>query len=266
MVGAVNEDPFIPQWTRNQKGMQGDPLEDPEVLKRADQVWRGVMGDCIHGARELHALGIHKQDCNRLLEPFAWTTQILTMTRPDNFFALRTHRAADPHFRTIARMMYLAMIDAVPDRLDYGEWHLPFTPRSTHPASGRSLPFSWVAYLDKDSRLIGELPPQIKVSAARCAWVSYENHDKDASYEACERTFSRLLAEIPVHASPVEHQLTPLRKETAEKFPNLISNCKGWLQARKLIAHENVEVFSPAPEEVASWREEVRPWYRKGGD
>jgi len=270
MVKSIEEDPFVPQWTKNQKGMQGDPLGDQVAIDACNHRWMRAMEDAIAHARKLHDMGVHKQDCNRLLEPFAWTTQVITMTRPDNFFALRTHHAADPHFRTIARMMYLAMIDSTPQKLDYGQWHLPFTPASHDPglpfAPAEPDPLRWWIPLEGGRLKKGyKLHAVIRQSAARCAWVSYENHDKDASQEACDRTFDRLLAEIPVHASPVEHQLTPLHPDWREELSYLQGNCAGWVQARKLIPHEAITNFVPSSSEVDAWREEVKQWYGKEG-
>lgn len=256
MLQDVRDDPFMPQWTKNQKGMQGDPLDEPAIRDRANSAWRDALTDMIGHAQYLSTLGVHKQDCNRLLEPFAWTTQVLTMTRPDNFFALRTHQAADPHFRTIARMMYLAMIDSTPEELSYGQWHLPFIP----PNLARN--YRWEPPLDHDGKLIGVMPSMIQHSTARCAWVSYNNHDQDAGTTAMEATYGRLLAEVPVHASPVEHQLTPMPLGLDLRHQHLISNCKGWLQARKLIPLERIDKFTPSEGDVSRWRDEVRPWYK----
>lgn len=259
MVKSVKEDPFVPRWTANARGMQGAHVDDPAAIEAGNAAWDAAMHDMIARAEQLHALGFHKQDCNRLLEPFAWITQVLTATGPSiaNFFALRTHHAADPHFRTIARMMYLAMADSTPTPLDYGQWHLPFVPFE------QWVGYTWTPDLIGRGHHMGRLPDLIRHSAARCAWVSYENHDKDGTPEAMDRTFDRLLADVPVHASPVEHQLSPMHPTWAASYPNLQSNCKGWLQARKLIPMESITQFAPDTEEVARWREEVSQWYQR---
>jgi thymidylate synthase ThyX len=247
MLAKVRDDPFTPFWTANRKGMQGDPLAaDKEGL--ADEVWRYAREDALKRAGQLHALGVHKQAVNRLLEPFAWVTQLATSSRWDNFFALRCHGDADPHLRRIARMMYLEYHKSVPQKLRHGQWHLPFV----DPES--SLDFHWVPDTETVRRggKVG-IPDLIKFSAARCAWLSYESHDKDGSPEAMIRTFDRLLGSVPVHASPLEHQATPFDDQSVFIGPCFISNLAGWLQARKLLPGEAVTKYEPSQEEVDSW-------------
>jgi hypothetical protein len=48
-------------------------------------------------ARGLLRLGIHKQVANRLLEPFAHMSTLVTATEWGNFFALRAHPAVPNH-------------------------------------------------------------------------------------------------------------------------------------------------------------------------
>jgi thymidylate synthase ThyX len=247
MVKAVTDSPYVPEWTANQKGMQGGPLTNKDTKTNVDTEWRDIMEECSHSATYMHNQGIHKQDCNRLLEPFAWVTQVLTSSAWDNFFALRCHHMAYPPFRRIARMMYLARRNSTPTPLDYGQWHLPFVPMSDQ---SKFLCHPGMVLRPADAHL---MPCPIRHSAARCAWVSYENHDKDGGPEALDRTFSRMFADDIGHFSPLEHQATPMRPGLAATRPELRSNLNGWLQARKLIATECVRDYSPTDEEVASW-------------
>lgn len=241
MLETIKEDPYMPSWTLNQSGMQGATLTDEAKKKEADYEWLEALKEMSNRASRLEGLGIHKQDCNRLLEPWAWVTQIVTSSHWDNFFALRCHKAAHPAFRTIARKMFLLKKKATPQILSYGQWHLPFVPIKDQMA------FRWVPVRGR------ELPDLIKFSAARCAWVSYNNHDKESNQEAMLKTWNRLFSEIPVHASPVEHQATVLGTNHAKTEPELISNLTGWLQARKLIQHEEIKEYDPSDEEIASW-------------
>lgn len=238
LVKNTMDNPYIPNWTMNQKGMQGD-YADEEVKKKADILWKDALCLMSVTASELFRLGIHKQDCNRLLEPFGWVTQVITSSNWDNFFALRCHEAAFPPFRKIARMIYLKMRESKPVVLRYGQWHLPFV----HPEE--KAKFFW------EPNSFEEIPLPIKISAARCAWVSYANHDKDASTEAVLNTYNRLVGSAPVHASPVEHQATPWYFNV----DSWRSNLTGWVQARKLINYEHCATYTPSDEEVNSWPE-----------
>lgn len=120
MVEAIQENPFIPiAWQKHHSGMQGTEyfgnekfndnlpkdwhkIEDyfdwneeeikkvtyEEVLK---DEWLLYVQDYIEQAKRLHSLGVTKQLCNRLLEPFMWTTMLITGSKEgwDNFFELR---------------------------------------------------------------------------------------------------------------------------------------------------------------------------------
>lgn len=251
MVQKIKDDPFMPMWTIQQKGMQGAVMQDEEKIRKANEEWLAARDNMITHTEGLVYWGIHKQDANRLLEPWAWVTQIVTSSHWDNFFALRCHEAAFPPFRRIARMMFLARKKSTPTRLDVGQWHLPFVPMEEQEA------FRWVPDVVQLTRKVyPELPDLIKHSAVRCAWTSYENHDRDASPEAMLSTWNRLFAEIPVHASPVEHQLTPMFPTWEQNLPWLRSNVTGWLQARKLIKMEEITEYNPSQAEIDSWDED----------
>lgn len=249
MVKAVTDDPYVPEWTLNQPGMQGGVMDDRRIKLNGDNDCRWLLDRTTETAERLHRYGIHKQDCNRYLEPWAWVTQVLTGSAWDNFFALRCHHMAYPPFRRIARMMYLARRDSTPTPLDYDRWHLPFVP----PAEQMAFRMSPGAVVGpSEARMV--FPPIMRQSVARTAWVSYENHDKNATQEACDRTFDRLCNDELFHAGPFEAQATPMRPGLVQTRPELRSNLNGWLQARKLIATECVRDYRPSDEEVASWR------------
>ena len=90
-VENIEEDPFIPiAFQLDHSGMQGtDYLEGPNH-DFAVQEWLMARDFQIARARIMNKQGsITKQLCNRLLEPFAWHTVILTGTEFENFFNLR---------------------------------------------------------------------------------------------------------------------------------------------------------------------------------
>lgn len=114
MVKMVKEDPFIPiAWQKNHKGMQGNEYFTEECMignenkpvkisKRRNlhysaanqfrpllQSWHTSRVNAIKTATELYKMGVTKQLCNRLLEPFMWHTVLLTGTEFENFFELR---------------------------------------------------------------------------------------------------------------------------------------------------------------------------------
>ena len=109
MVKDVEEDPFIPiAWQKSHKGMQGTEYwidDDTVTVDEGDEYerytkiysatehfiteWLEARDLAIAQSYELNRLGVTKQLCNRLLEPFMWHTVLLTGTEFENFFELR---------------------------------------------------------------------------------------------------------------------------------------------------------------------------------
>lgn len=91
MVESVQNDPFIPiAWQMDHRGMQGNVYNtDIFPLK---ETWLEARDQAIGHADYLNSItGITKQLCNRLLEPFMWTTMLITGSKEgwENFFELR---------------------------------------------------------------------------------------------------------------------------------------------------------------------------------
>ena len=89
MVEAVENDPFIPiAWQKDHKGMQGNEYLTGNLT---EYNWLKARDKAVEQAKILHGLDVTKQLCNRLLEPFMWTTMLITGSKEgwDNFFNLR---------------------------------------------------------------------------------------------------------------------------------------------------------------------------------
>ena len=138
MIAMIEEDPFIPEFKKNAKGMQGvEPLDQTEK-RQAKVYWAGAARSMVSASNVLsdkNGLNIHKQYTNRLLEPWMWATVIVTATDWSNMFAQRVHPAAEPSFQRVASMFYEAFQASEPQQRWYEEdkapgcslnWHLPF--------------------------------------------------------------------------------------------------------------------------------------------
>lgn len=158
---------------------------------------------------DMDILGIHKQLCNRVLEPFMWHTVVVTASEWGNFFALRAHEDAQAEIRKPAELMLQAMEASMPTQLDNGEWHTPFIQP------------------DEDF----DLGDRIKISCGRCARVSYLTHDGVRDPEKDIGLYSNLVASG--HMSPTEHAARPLEDGEAQK-----GNFVGWQQHRADLPHE----------------------------
>lgn len=147
----------------------------------------------------------HKQTFNRLLEPWQYISVIVTATEWDNFFELRNHPDAQPEIAELAAKMKEAMDNSSPvERTE----HLP--------------------YVLTEERRMYDLETCRKLSAARCARVSYLTHDgKKPSYDKDIKLHDDLVGGRPIHASPTEHQAV------AQKSNKFYKNFRGWKQYRE---------------------------------
>lgn len=208
----------------NQAGMQAkNDCLTGEALDKARAIWKHMAETCAAGAVELAELGLHKQWANRPLEWFSNIKVIVTATEWSNFYALRAHPDAQPEFHTLAVLMKAAMEASMPKLLSPSGWHLPYV--TAEERSG-----------ERDGMMLA------KLSAARCARVSYLKHDGAApSVEEDLALYDRLVGGKPIHASPIEHQATPdyasLSGEGWER-QRLHGNFVGWRQYRKLVEQQ----------------------------
>ena len=217
MVGQVRLNPFVPMhWGMNQPGMQASAVADPATQARAEAIWLKAANAAADAATELAALGLHKQNVNRLLEPFQWMRTILTGTEFDNFFELRNHPDAEPHFQVLAYEMKLAMSESVP---------VLRNPTAVYKTENWHLP-----YILPEEREAASFLQLAKISAARCARVSYLTHDqKRPTLQEDITLYERLAGGAPIHASPLEHQGFP-----AARLDMRSGNFNGWIQYRQI--------------------------------
>lgn len=216
MIQDVIDDPAMPvAWGSNKPGMQaGEELAHWPIVK---EVWLEARDAAVEFANEMMNLNAHKQIVNRLLEPFGHISVVVTATEWGNFFDLRCHEAADPTMRALAEAMRKAMDASVPVELFMGEWHLPYIPSHfvTHPTMLRDMDYWRVLAM---------------ISAARCARVSYLNHDGTSPDIEKDMALATMLRDMK-HMSPFEHQA----RVTGDEGTALWGNLVGWDQFRKMI-------------------------------
>lgn len=266
MIEEIRSTPFIPwHWGKNQKGMQAgeecdatvrlqvreyDNIQDDgtDELER-EAAWLWARDKAVEAAEAFMNAGYHKQLANRLLEPFAWIDTLVTATDWANFLWLRDHKDAEPHLQDLARLVKQAIDGAEIRTLEPGQWHRPYI-TDDDVDYGRD-----VCETKEEFDVLMN-----KISAARCARISYKPFDGDASYERELERYDSLVKSDRVHASPLEHQATPdtlshcklykvddrgLRTEilgqgTNWSMPHLHSNLDGWIQYRKTVPGEAI--------------------------
>ena len=219
MIEQVRTAPAMPvHWGKNQAGMQAHQELDKLGIQMAKSAWLECADAAARRAETLLNLGLHKQIINRVLEPFLHISVIVTATEWDNFYELRDHEDAQPEIHELARLKKDAMrvssgVLRPRDRQLTAAWHLP--------------------YVTPEERELYPEDPQFlaKLSAARCARVSYLTHDgREPSRAEDMALYERLVGSRPLHASPIEHQAYPLPRADQRS-----RNFLGWRQHREIV-------------------------------
>lgn len=251
-------------------GMQdtGEDFSNAVKINDGERIWKWKPYDAWNKAKEdalkwseaFYEAGYSKQVFNRLTEPFQLIKGLITATEFANFFWLRDDKAADPTLQELAGLMQQAYDETIPEKLKVGEYHLPYV------ISGTDKWHDIVYYADEKTQAL-TLEEAIKVSAARCAAVSYRN--EDYGLEKCLQVYERLVGDERKHSSAMEHQATPMQPYIYEwTNPNAVTtklvnakdrpsswekgishvdrngqlwsgNFRGYIQHRKLIPGEN---------------------------
>ena len=239
MVKMVKEDPFIPmKWMKDHRGMQGEEyLENEDKLR---EEWLKARDRAIEQAIKLNELGLTKQICNRILEPYLWHTALVTASEWENFFALRAEKSAEIHIQALANKMLEVYNESKPQLLKPGEWHIPFS-------SGINMEdeiFCKTSDYESKNNII------LKICTARCARVSYSNFHGNDDYNMDIKLHDNLVSSG--HWSPFEHCARSMNEYESKtcsfveyinnnykKTQGVSGNIRGFIQYRKLFPSEN---------------------------
>lgn len=180
-IEMVRNEPFVPKtFGKNRAGMQAtEELTDNDAMA-AMSAWLAAADAAVMYAAELEMAGVHKQQANRVLEPFTYFQGVLTATEWDNFFRLRNHGDAQPEFQELASLMQEQYERSTPI---LNEVHLPYSD---------DLPYG------------NDLKTAMMVSSARCARVSYKTFSgvtstPEEDIDLCDKLISA------GHMSPFDH-------------------------------------------------------------
>lgn len=200
VIEQVRNDPFIPSHVyMNQSGMVGTVEASEDTYESFKGLWLKAVDNAVAVAESMVDLGVHKQHVNRILEPFQYINVIVTATEWDNFLHLRLASDAQPEMQDLAR--------AIKGEMD----KVGNTIISVYHICGKyvSLPFITQEEVDdhcmnsfsSSEVLINDL---MLISSARCARVSYNNHDGSCPDERKDKKLARRLFDAG-HLSPMEH-------------------------------------------------------------
>lgn len=216
-------------WGANQAGMQSSKEVDDK--DRAAHLWNSAAAQAAYMSDAMANAGLHKQIANRVTEPFQTMKTVATGTEWANLLWLRNHEAAQPEFHELATEIQTAFENSTPEMVAVGSWHLP--------------------YVDNPSEI--GIDSALKLSASCCAQVSYRKLDE--SLEKALDIYDKLVGMDRKHASPFEHQATPIASSIDVSkplnWPNGVThmtangglwsgNLRGWIQHRQLIQNHVV--------------------------
>jgi len=275
MLEEVETNPFIPiAFQYNHKGMQGTHyFNDYESIKQVETIWLQGRDKAIETAKSLYYEDVTKQLCNRLLEPYMYHTTLVTATEWDNFFELRcpkyeildgfgkmnyykskneiiktyTHcnfesrnirwyemnkSQAEIHIQDLAEKMYDAYNQSNPILLKENEWHIPFM-------NNINIPLECYEF-NTDEELNDIM---LKIAVARCARISYNNHNNDFDINKDIDLYNRLLNNK--HMSAFEHCAKVMTEKEYQTFRKGVlddensqgwnNNFKGFIQLRYIV-------------------------------
>lgn len=233
MLDNIEKNPAMPvYWGEQQPGMQA--AREVADKNQAANVWNNAKHAAIDHTKQLIELGLHKQIANRITEPFQNIRTVLTATEFANWFSLRYHEDAQPEIYELSKCMQQALNQSTPLELEPTEWHVPYVDRQRaqqleYTSGGNPLDYATARIL----------------SVSCCAQVSYRTNNTEIA--KANLIYHKLVGSTPVHASPLEHQATPMRKlkigkeiEPGVTHMTLDSklwsaNLRGWIQFRQLL-------------------------------
>lgn len=240
----ILNDAFMPEFMgTEQKGMQsGGELVEPNRSACLRSIAR-MRDFCLAECELLYEQGLHKSIINRYLEPWSYITVIMTATEWKNFFRLRVHPKAEKHFNKVAGQIQDAIGASRPQELRAGEWHMPYL---------QNRDYDEVAFAEETKEVMRTLGCSQesagwwrlkRISAARCARLSYLTQDGVRDHAADMGLFETLIHpkidadrdDDVIHSSPLEH-VCRASAGAIRSGPMV-----GWFQFRKEFANENVE-------------------------
>lgn len=228
MLDAIRQAPAMPiHWGKNQPGMQAKE-ECDELIENCfsyfnrEDWWQSAKDEMIEYAEGFASAGYHKQIVNRLVEPFQMMKTVMTATELDNFFWLRLDEDAQPEIFELARCMRECLEKSEPELLYPGQWHTPYVMH--YQMKDQTLGYG-LEENGNEPKIIS-LEEALAISSSCCAQVSYRNLDN--TYDKAMAIYGRLLSGAKVHASPFEHQVTPMLFDTAIKHSLMSDDPSQW--------------------------------------
>jgi hypothetical protein len=213
LIERIMSDPYIPQWRKAQKGMQGGDQLSPSDRKELRDSWLKHRDNCVALAEAYYQMGVCKQDISALLLPFMRVDIIATGSGKawQNFIKLRAHQDAHPDFANYAYELADLLQSSKPEILEPGEWHVPY---------GKEV-----------LGTLGTTQSILAYSTIKCARFSYKGALSNVKLDLPEIHAKARKMFVDGHMSPFEHQVKCVLHQPYYDYKTLQ---KGWRNQRTL--------------------------------
>jgi thymidylate synthase ThyX len=228
MISDIDADMALPiAYYSNKPGMQGGDLLSPDDAMQCERVITDLFNPVRDAVLELDRLQLHKQHKNRYLEPFQHISVLVTTTELINFFKLRIDKHAQPEIHILAKNIKECIDGSVATSLGYDGWHAPY------------------------ANDITDIQTKLQCSTARCARVSFLNHDNTNPFIDKDIELHNILY-TDRHMSPFEHVVRSVSEDeyqlmvkleelaissgiTTLNSPYFVGNHQGFVSYRRLL-------------------------------
>ena len=226
----IMQSPSMPvRFGAKNKGMQDNGKHSAKVNIRMsngeyvevspETAWSIAAKKAIEDSEAFNNADYAKQICNRLTEPFQRVKMVISGTEWNNFFWLRHHHMADPTMEALAKCAKQALEASTPTILQPGEWHVPYYndgvwKHCTKPLKRYAPMLVEGGFIEVEVDSFGHsLQQALDISASCCAQASYrklEDTLEKAAKVVANLNLHGEQPDDPVHASPLEHQASPI--------------------------------------------------------
>lgn len=228
VIQDVRDNMFVPlAFQKHHSGMQGAEYLSGEKAEEAKCQWIEAGLKACDEAERLYNLGVTKQLCSRIIEPFGYAKILITATEFENFFELRV-----PKYKLIGlggepvksrkdwleKMQFSSVLHPFQyPKTEEGWWilskssaeiHIQALAESVWDAMNESTPRQleagmWHYPFHENMPFKVSWEDAVKISVARAARLSYMTFDGEIDYEKDIKLHDQLLESK--HASPMEH-------------------------------------------------------------
>lgn len=263
----IRENMFVPlAFQSHHSGMQGSEYLMGEESEKAKQQWIESGLRACEEAERLYNIGVTKQLCSRIIEPFGYAKILITATEYDNFFELRCpkyhYEPENKYFRSkrdfleyaenaFGSHIYIKDEEWRSINSSQAEIHIQALAEAMWNAMNESKPkelkageyhipfgdkindkhftiFKSNLWKNKQAPTNGHNNLIIKIATARCARLSYMTFDNEIDYQKDIELHDRLLT--AGHASPFEHVSRCLTEEEYNALGKMILDpVKGYI-------------------------------------